>query len=430
MHVVILGNGIAGVTCALGVRRRLPKARISLVSGESDAFFSRTALMYVFMGHMRLRDTEPYERRVWDEQRIERVRGWVGAVDVVNARLEFTDGRTLPWDKLVLATGAQPNRFGWPGQDLPGVQGLYSVQDLEALEASSRGLKRAVVVGGGLIGVELAEMLHSRGVDVTILAREPRYWSNALPGREADLVGRVIERAGVQVRYGTELQAIEAGANGRAAEVVTRAGDRLACGLVGLTAGVSPNVSALSNGAVPTRRGVLVNSRLETRVEHVYACGDCAEITEDNAESGRVEQLWYTGRAQGEIVAANLAGEGRTYARGVWFNSAKFFDLEWHTYGEVDPASVVRAGERHLWWSDPSGRHALRIVERDGAVTGMNSLGWRQRQDVWTRWIEAGAPADAVLADLGRAGFEPEFSRRFERAVRADGQWLGAGDAT
>ena len=189
-------------------------------------------------------------------------------------------------------------------------------------------------------------------------------------------------------------------------------------------------MSALSNGAVPTRRGVLVNSRLETRVEHVYACGDCAEITEDNAESGRVEQLWYTGRAQGEIVAANLAGEGRTYARGVWFNSAKFFDLEWHTYGEVDPAPVVRAGERHLWWSDPSGRHALRIVERDGAVVGMNSLGWRQRQDVWTRWIEAGAPADAVLADLGRAGFEPEVSRRFERAVRADGQWLGAGDAT
>jgi len=330
----------------------------------------------------------------------------------------------------VLATGAQPNRFGWPGQDLPGVQGLYSLQDLAALEAASRGLRQAVVVGGGLIGVELAEMLHSRGVHVTLLAREASYWSNALPGRESALVGQVIAQAGVQVRYGTELRAIEAGANGQAAAVVTRAGDRLTCGLVGLTAGVSPNLSALSGGVVPTGRGVLVNAQLEARVEHVYACGDCAEIVEGDAVSGRVEQLWYTGRMQGEVVAANLAGEARTYVRGTPFNSAKFFDLEWHTYGDVSAAAVVAQGERHLWWHDPSGRHALRVVERDGAVVGMNSLGWRHRQDVWTRWIEGRTPADSVLSELAQASFDPEFSRRFERAVREQGQWLAAGEAT
>jgi NADPH-dependent 2,4-dienoyl-CoA reductase/sulfur reductase-like enzyme len=418
MNVVILGNGIAGVTCALALRKRRPEWRITLVSGESDAFFSRTALMYIYMGHMRLIDTQPYEERVWRERRIDRVRGWVGAVDVKNARLEFTDGRTLAWDRLVLATGSQPNRFGWPGQDLPGVQGLYSLQDLELLEQNSKGLRRAVIVGGGLIGVELAEMLHTRGVHVTILAREAEYWSNALPVGEAQLVGRVIRDAGIDLKLSSSMRHVEAGANGRAGAVVTDAGERLECQLVGLTAGVSPNLSAFAGGSVPTGRGVLVDSTLRTRAEGVYACGDCAEIVEDGGGRGRVEQLWYTGRMQGEVVAENLADDGqRRYDRGIWFNSAKFFDLEWHTYGQVPPGSVASPTERHLWWVHPNGRHALRIVEREGAVVGMNALGWRHRQDVWTRWISERRSLTEVVKNLRAANFDPEFFRRFEQEI-------------
>jgi NADPH-dependent 2,4-dienoyl-CoA reductase/sulfur reductase-like enzyme len=429
MNVVILGNGIAGVTCALALRKRRPDWRITLVSGESDAFFSRTALMYIYMGHMRLSDTQPYEERVWKERRIERVRGWVGAVDVKNARLEFTDGRTLAWDRLVLATGSEPNRFGWPGQDLPGVQGLYSLQDLELLEANSKGLRNAVIVGGGLIGIELAEMLHSRGVHVTILAREAEYWSNALPVEEARLVGRVIREAGIDLRLSSAMRHVEAGANGRATAIVTESGDRIECGLVGLTAGVRPNLSALADKAVPTGRGVLVDALLRTRVEGIYACGDCAEIVEDGGERGRVEQLWYTGRMHGEVVAENLAGGERRYERGIWFNSAKFMDLEWHTYGQVAPGAAPAANERHLWWAHPSGRHALRIVERDGAVIGMNALGWRHRQDVWTRWIAERRSLSDVVKNLRAANFDPEFFRRFEGEIVAAARGLQMGVA-
>jgi NADPH-dependent 2,4-dienoyl-CoA reductase/sulfur reductase-like enzyme len=183
VQVLIIGNGIAGVTTALALRKRRRDWGITLVSGESDTFFSRTALMYVFMGQLRLEDTQPYEPHVWREKRIERVRGWVSGIDVAARRVHLDDGRTLAWDKLVLATGSTPNRFGWPGERLEGVQGLYTLQDLETLERSVGGARRAVVVGGGLIGVELAEMLHTRGLPVTLLARESAYWNNALPGR-------------------------------------------------------------------------------------------------------------------------------------------------------------------------------------------------------------------------------------------------------
>jgi NADPH-dependent 2,4-dienoyl-CoA reductase/sulfur reductase-like enzyme len=143
----------------------------------------------------------------------------------------------------------------------------------------------------------------------------------------------------------------------------------------------------------------------------VYACGDCAEIVDDPERPGRVEQLWYTGRMQGEVCGANVAGESQTYVRGVWFNSAKFFDLEWHTYGQVRPAASPRPpGERTYLWQDVARRRLLRVDTLDGAVVGMNALGLRQRQDVWTRWITEGRSMADILPRLGEANFDPEFS--------------------
>lgn len=420
MNAVVLGNGVAGVTAALALRKALPQARVVLVSAESDTFFSRTALMYVFMRHMRLKDTEPYPEWFWREQRIERLRGLVGAVDVGAARLVFDDGRTLPYDRLVLATGSTPNRFGWPGQDLPGVQGLYSLQDLARLEENVGRARRAVLVGGGLIGVELAEMLHSRGLAVTILARETAYWNNVLPDLEARLVGAAIERAGIEVRFDTRLSAIEAGADGRVASVLTEAGERLPCQLVGLTAGVRPNLSALAGSAVPVGRGVRVDAALRTGVEGIWACGDCAELCPTPDAPGQVEQLWYTARAQGEICGQNAVdGGARPYVRGLPFNSAKFFDLEWHTYGEVEPGAGRPEPVEDRVYEDAARGRLLRLSVRGGRLVGVNALGLRQRQAVWTRLIEAGAPPERAIEALDAAAFDPNWTPRLAREVAA-----------
>jgi NADPH-dependent 2,4-dienoyl-CoA reductase/sulfur reductase-like enzyme len=421
VQVLIIGNGIAGVTTALALRKRRRDWGITLVSGESDTFFSRTALMYVFMGQLRLEDTQPYEPHVWREKRIERVRGWVSGIDVAARRVHLDDGRTLAWDKLVLATGSTPNRFGWPGERLEGVQGLYTLQDLETLERSVGGARRAVVVGGGLIGVELAEMLHTRGLPVTLLARESAYWNNALPAEEAALVTSVVRGAGIDLRLSTGLAHIEGDARGRAAAAVDTTGGRHDAQIVGLTAGVRPNLSAVVGSGVETGRGIRVDRTLRTSVPDAWACGDCAEIVEPGqppGAPGRVEQLWYTGRMQGEVCAANVAGESVAYDRGIWFNSARFFDLDWHTYGHVPGAlDPPDPGLRHAVWVDAPRRRLLRIVARAGAVVGVNSLGLRQRQTVWTQWITQGRSALDVLPCLDDALFEPEFTGRLDRRV-------------
>lgn len=163
-HIVIIGNGIAGVTAARHIRKKSDK-QITIVSAETKYFFSRTALMYVYMGHMKFEHTQPYENWFWDKNNIALKEGLVTKVHTDNSNIEFASGEILAYDKLIIATGSKPNKFGWPGQDLEGVIGMYHKQDLEKLEQlapDNKACNRAVIVGGGLIGIELAEMLRSR----------------------------------------------------------------------------------------------------------------------------------------------------------------------------------------------------------------------------------------------------------------------------
>lgn len=415
MHVAILGNGITGVSAALRLRAKQPTWRITLVSGESSHHYSRPALMYVFMGHMRYADTKPFEDSFWSEQRLDLVRGWVTRIDLEAKRLELHGQPPLAWDKLLIATGSKPNRFGWPGQDLGGVQGLWGLQDLQTLQASCAGARAAVVVGGGLIGVELAEMLHSRGLAVTFLVRERSYWSRVLPAQESAMVNREIERHGVELRLGAELAAIEDDGRGRAAAVRTTAGERIACQIVGLTTGVAPNLDVVRDTPIRCRRGVLVDAMLRTSVPDVLAAGDCAEL-ERAGEPSLVQQVWYTGKQQGELAGDVLAGLERRYEPGIWFNSAKFFDLEYQTYGRVN---LDVPGERSLYWERADGRAALRIVHVAGRVIGFNLMGMRWRHALAERWIAEGATLTQVLPRLGEANFDPELFKRHEPEMAA-----------
>jgi len=209
-HVVIIGNGISGVTAARHIRK-LSDKRITIISAETDHFFSRTALMYIYMGHMKYEHTKPYEDWFWKKNRIELKRAFVEKVVHKNKELHLSGGEVMTYDKLILGVGSKSNKFGWPGQDLKGVQGLYSYQDLESLEKNApnnKTCKRAVIVGGGLIGIELAEMLHTRNIPVTFLVRESSFWNGILPEGESEMINRHIKNHHIDLRLGVNLKEI------------------------------------------------------------------------------------------------------------------------------------------------------------------------------------------------------------------------------
>ena len=132
-HIVIIGNGISGITAARFIRK-YSNHKITVISAETKYFFSRTALMYVYMGHMKYEHTKPYEDDFWEKNSINLVQDYVINVDTNEKKISLQSGEPINFDALILATGSKPNKFGWPGQDLPQVQGLYSKQDLDKLE--------------------------------------------------------------------------------------------------------------------------------------------------------------------------------------------------------------------------------------------------------------------------------------------------------
>ena len=419
LHIVIIGNGISGISAARQIRK-LSKHRITIISAESDYFFSRTALMYVYMGHMKFEHTQPYEDWFWKKNKLDLLRAYVQSVNTEKKELFLDSGKVLQYDKLIIATGSVPNKFGWPGETLKAVQGLYSKQDLESMEKYSKGLKRAVIVGGGLIGLEMAEMFLSRNIPVTFLVRETDYWRVVFPKEEAAMISRHIRSHHIDLRLKTELKEILPDKTGRAAKVVTTAGEEIPCQFVGLTSGVRPNIAFLKDVLdcnIDIHKGVLVNDYLETTAPDVYAIGDCAQLMNPMPNRRDIEAVWYTGRMMGETVAYSVCGKRTAYNPGLWFNSAKFLDIEYQVYGYV-PANFPEELDS-LYWEHSSGNKSVRIVfdKTSLAVVGFNLMGIRYRQEVCEQWILNKIPLHSVLQSLGLANFDPEFFEEYESDI-------------
>ena len=415
-HIVIIGNGISGITLARHLRKNSDK-KITVISGETEYFFSRTALMYVYMGQMQWHHLKPYEDWFWAKNDIQLKKAWVQKIDFKDKSLHFSVGEPMKYDKLVIATGSLPNKFGWEGQDLKGVQGLVTKQDLELLEENTQFCKKAVIVGGGLIGVEMAEMLRTRKIDVTFLIRKKGFWGNVLPAHDAELVSSHIKSHNVDLRKETELDKILADDNGRVRAIQTKNGEEIECQMVGLCAGVRPNIDFLKDSELETDKGILVNRYLKTNIEDVYAIGDCAQQREPIGQRKSVEAVWYTGRMMGETLAQTLTIKQTPWNPGNWFNSAKFFDIEYQTYGWV--SNNAGNNEQHLSWSHSDNKKFMTVAFNPDTniFLGINTFGIRLRHEVVNRWLNENRKIDYVLANLQLANFDPEFYKRHEKAI-------------
>lgn len=420
-HIVIIGNGIAGVTAARHIRK-LSDKKITIISAESVYFFSRTALMYVYMGHLKFEHTQPYENWFWEKNKIDLIHDFVEKINTQNKTLELKNAGRLPYDKLIIATGSKPNKFGWPGQDSEGVQGLYSKQDLEALERNAPNPKvceRAVIVGGGLIGIEMAEMLRTRKIPVTFLVREKSFWNGVLPNGESQMLNEHILAHHIDLRLDTNLKEIIADKNGRVVAVKTDKGDTIACNLVGLTAGVSPNIDLLKDTPIELGRGVKVNRYLETTEKDIYAIGDCTEQQEGIGNRKPIESVWYTGRMMGETVAQTICGNKTKYNPGHWFNSAKFLAIEYQTYGWVFSERHKKVYEEHFHWRAPKKNICITIAfhKDTKAFLGINTFGIRMRHEIFDRWLTEKKTIFDVISYLKDANFDPEFYKTYEAEI-------------
>jgi len=230
------------------------------------------------------------------------------------------------------------------------------------------------------------------------------------------MINRIIRHEGLDLRLETELKEIVGDVNGKVRGVITNRGDRIDCEIVGLTAGVSPNTDLVKESDIDTGRGILVDWGFRTNIRDIFAAGDCAELVTKGDERNLIQQVWYTGKMQGKVAGEVIAGEESVYDPGIWYNSAKFFDLEYQTYGKV--SNVPVEGENNLFWEHPNHQHAIRIITKDNLVIGINVMGLRYRHKVCENWIRENRTLDFVLDNLQEANFDPEFCDKFEQEIR------------
>lgn len=298
-HLVVLGAGIAGVAAAEAARATAPRCRITLLNGEAAAPYQRLALTRLLAGTFPLSALPIHPPEWFAERRIEILAG--RAAKLLPRSLQLEGGGELAFDRLVLATGALPNRPPLPGGELPGVQVCRSLADAQAILERAKPGARVVVVGGGVLGLEKAGALSGRGCRVRVLEMGPHLMGRQLdPGGGECLAGH-LARLGVEVVAGVRVRRVAGGASAEAVELED--GRAFPADLVLFAAGVRPDAAlAAEAGLLCGKLGVRVDDALATSRLDVWAAGDCAEHRE------RSYGLWTAALHQGTVAGTNAAG--------------------------------------------------------------------------------------------------------------------------
>ncbi len=418
-HIVIIGNGIAGVTAARHIRKN-SDYKITIISGETEYFFSRTAIMYVYMGHMKFEHTQPYENDFWKKNNIDLIFDFAEKIDYENQSIFLQKGNSINYDKLILATGSKSVIFNWEGKDANGVMSLYKKQDLDKLIEMTPKIKKAIVIGGGLIGIELCEMLASQKIKTTFLIRENSFWNTILPKDESIMVSNHIKDHHIDIRFNMVMSKILKDDKNNVKGILTENDEKIDCDLVGICVGVTPNIDFIKSTELKTNRGILVNKYLETNIPNIYAIGDCAELTLPKIGRSPIEAVWYCGRMMGETVAQTITKKPTEYNPGVWFNSAKLFDIEYVTYGKV--SSVPIEDEGHLYWQHPSKNISIRLSydKETGITLGAIGMGLRLSHTFFDQIIREEWKIDKSIENLHLANFDPEFFDNYFNDIKTN----------
>lgn len=371
---LIVGDGAAGLTAAEEIRRRDADAAVGIFCDDPNPGYFRAALTNFLLGELREDQLWAVAPNFYESRRIERVFTRVLRVDPVKREV-WCSGNAAPlgYDALLLATGARARAPSFPGSHLPGVLTLRTIQDARRVVDILRGnVKRAVVLGGGALGLEWAHALLERGVHVTLLERATRFMPSALDAVASDLLAARLRKAGVEVLQGEEVALAEHGPNGAVGALVTKSGRRIPCDLVAAALGIVPNSELLEHAQVEraSNGAVKVDHTLASSAPGVWAAGDVANV------AGEQLGLWAPAREQGRVAAANMCGAREEYRPGVHYFATRLFDLDFARVGEIADGP----GRSQLVdFPRGTGHIAYRkLVLEGGRVKGVLLIGERQ----------------------------------------------------
>jgi NAD(P)H-nitrite reductase large subunit len=414
---VIVGSGIAALSAAEALREREPAAPITLVSEEGHNFYSRPGLAYLLRGDVPEKQLYIRNRDDLRALNVSRLHARVEQLLPDRRELVLPGGRRLPYVRLLLATGALAVPPSFPGGDLAGVVKLDGLDDTRHILKLARRGKPAVVVGGGITALELAEGLAARRMCVHYFLRGDRYWGDVLDDAESRIVMDRLRHDGVVIHTNTQVkQAL--GANGKLTAVETQAGEQVPCQVLAVAIGVRPRVELARAAGLTVDKGILVDRHLQTSVPGVYAAGDCAQVGKDP-----LDVLWPTALAQGQVAGANMAGAQLLYLKGTPCNVTMLTGLKVTIIGTVgkkqgaekdrDLVAIAR-GDSETWrllpraWvlADQEDVNRVRLFIGERTIVGALVMGDQTWSRPLQRLIAAGVDITPIRAGLASGGAE------------------------
>ena len=343
-RLIVVGNGMVGLRFVEElVARAEGRYRISIIGKEPQPAYNRVLLSSLLAGEVSAPDVRFRDRGWYAEHGLELLLGSAAeSIDAGTRVLRLADGRTLAFDRLVLATGSQPIHPPAPGMTLPGVMTFRDLADVEAIHAAAGGGRRAVVIGGGLLGIEAAYGLVRAGLEVSLIALRDRLLERQLDPRAGQLLRSAVEAKGIRVLLEAETEAVLGDVAAEAVKL--KDGRLLPADLVVVAIGIQPEATLARQAGIVCNHGIVVDDGLATSVAGIYAIGECAE------HRGVCYGLVEPGYTQARILAERLAGGGgEAYAGSVLATNLKVSGVSVFSTGEF----LGPKGTEEIVLSDP-----------------------------------------------------------------------------
>jgi NAD(P)H-nitrite reductase large subunit len=424
---LIIGNGAAGVTAAEAIRERDPHGQITIVSGERYPMYSRPGLAYVILDEIPDHQILARPPQWYAEQRLRVVYGVAVSVEPESRRVRLADGQSLLYDRLLIATGARAVPPPYSGADLEGVVYLDTLDGTKELLRRVKRARRAVVVGGGITALEMAEGFAHHRVETHYFVRRDTLWASVFNAMESKLLQERMIEHGVTIHFNTEMREVLGDKRRRVKGVRRATGEVFPCNLVGVGIGVKPQLEFVRATALKTDRGLVVNEYLETSEPDIYAAGDCAQVWDRWTQTYTLDVLWPTAIAAGRAAGINMAGGREAYLKGTPFNACLLFGLHVTAIGQLgnrrgdDEPEVVQhlsRGSSEVWVSRPhaytsawshDGPNTLRLVLDGDRLVGALVVGEQTLADPLRDLIEWQADIRPLRPYLQAGG--PEMAR-------------------
>ncbi|MBN1422592.1 MAG: FAD-dependent oxidoreductase [Planctomycetes bacterium] len=387
-RILVIGGGAAGVEAAQAAREVDDGAEIVLLSREAELPYFRLNLTRYLSGEVEAAGLPIHPRAWYEERRIEVILDCEATdIDREKGTVRVADGRTFPYDRLVLACGAQPFVPPIPGADLPGVFPVRERRDADAILAWATRTEKVVVIGGGILGIETAAALRRRGLAPTVIETGDWILRRQLDGDAARILTGHLGEIGIATRTGRTVAGIEGDAAVR--DVILSDGERIEAGLVIISAGIRANTALAARAGLGADRFIETDAYLRTEDPAILAAGDVA------IADGRAYGIWPAAVLEGRVAGGNAAGASMRFGPLAMNNTLKIVDVPIFSVGQVTPSPEDGAIEIR----DAGGGKYRKLVVRDGKLAGGIFVGDTAAGPSVKEAIEAGTPVGDVGGD-------------------------------